>query len=127
MTEHPITPPHDQVYWWWEKACKRPPSSFYEKLDYVAAKAAQCGADQELDACCEWLISKGSVYATQLRAARRPKPKPSPAAALRAAIDQAIPEEPLHGGDQRWMYERDARQSCRKKLLAIADELEGQA
>lgn len=48
------------------------------------------------------------------------------AAALRAAADQVIPEEPLYGGDQRWMYERDARQSCRKRLLAIADELEGQ-
>ena len=48
------------------------------------------------------------------------------AAALRAAADQVLPEEPLHGGDQRWMYERDARQESRKKLLAIAAELEGQ-
>ena len=47
------------------------------------------------------------------------------AAALRAAADQVLPEEPLHGGDQRWMYERDARQESRKKLLAIAAELEG--
>jgi hypothetical protein len=46
------------------------------------------------------------------------------AAALRAAADQVVPEEPLYGGDQRWMFERDARQACRKKLLAIADELE---
>jgi hypothetical protein len=48
------------------------------------------------------------------------------AAALRAAADQVLPEEPLYGGDQRWMFERDARQACRKKLLAIADELEAQ-
>jgi hypothetical protein len=47
------------------------------------------------------------------------------AAALRAAADQVVPEEPLNGGDQRWMFERDARQAFRKKLLAIADELEG--
>ena len=47
------------------------------------------------------------------------------AAALRAVADQVIPEEPLYGGDQRWMYERDARQSCRKRLLAIAAELKG--
>ena len=46
------------------------------------------------------------------------------AAALRAAADQVVPEEPLYGGDQRWMWERDARQACRKKLLAIAAELE---
>ena len=47
------------------------------------------------------------------------------AAALRAAADQVVPEEPLYGGDQRWMFERDARQISRKKLLAIAAELEG--
>ena len=47
------------------------------------------------------------------------------AAALRAAADQVLPEEPLHGGDQRWTYERDTRQESRKKLLAIAAELEG--
>jgi len=46
--------------------------------------------------------------------------------ALRAAVDQVMPEEPLYGGDQRWMFERDARQACRKKLLAIAAELEAQ-
>jgi ribosomal protein S9 len=48
------------------------------------------------------------------------------AAALRAAADRVVPKEPLHGGDQRWMFERDARQSSRKKMLAIADELEAQ-
>jgi len=48
------------------------------------------------------------------------------AAALRAAADQVVPEEPLYGGDQRWMWERDARQACRKKLLAIAAELGGE-
>ena len=47
------------------------------------------------------------------------------AAALRAAADQVVPEEPLYGGDQRWMFERDARQESRKKFLAIAAELEG--
>ena len=52
--------------------------------------------------------------------------KPAVAAALRAAADQVVPEEPLYGGDQRWMFERDARQASRKRLLAIADELEAQ-
>ncbi len=48
------------------------------------------------------------------------------AAALRAAAEQVVPEEPLEGGDLRWIFERDARQACRKKLLAIAVELEAQ-
>ena len=48
------------------------------------------------------------------------------AAALRAATDKVVPEESLYGDDQRWEWERDARQSSRKKMLAIADELEAQ-
>ena len=51
--------------------------------------------------------------------------KRSVAAVLRAAADQVVPEEPLHNGDQRWMFERDARQACRHQLLVIAAELEG--
>lgn len=47
----------------------------------------------------------------------------SAAAVLRAVADQVVPEEPLHGGDQRWMDERDARQDSRRQLLAIAAEL----
>ena len=47
------------------------------------------------------------------------------AAALRAAADQVVPREPLYGGNQRWEWERDARQSSRENLLAIANELEG--
>lgn len=42
----------------------------------IASKAAQWGADQELEACCEWLHSKywiESKLVDDLRAARRPK------------------------------------------------------
>jgi hypothetical protein len=46
-------------------------------------------------------------------------------AVLLAVADQVVPEEPLYGGDQRWMFERDARQDSREKLLAIATELKG--
>ena len=45
------------------------------------------------------------------------------AAALETVADQVVPEEPMHLFDQRWMYERDTRQSIRSKLLAIANEL----
>ena len=40
-----------------------------------AQRAAQWGADQELDACCEYLQSEiGPLEAAHFRAARRPKP-----------------------------------------------------
>ncbi len=67
MTNHPITPPPELVQQW------RDDKTSYEE-DLV--RAAQWGADQELEACCEWL--GGSGYAgtgTTLRVARRPKPQ----------------------------------------------------
>ena len=77
-------------------------------------KPLSLAAQAVMDACTDAPIQIN--WATKLAAA----------AALRAAADQVVPEEPLYGGDQRWMYERDTRQASRKKLLAIAAELEGQ-
>lgn len=48
------------------------------------------------------------------------------AAALRAAADQVVPEEPLYYGDMCWEFKRDERQHCRQELLCIANELEAQ-
>jgi hypothetical protein len=46
-----------------------------EHYHYITLCAAQWGADEELDACCEWLDREGwSGESRQLRAARRPKP-----------------------------------------------------
>jgi hypothetical protein len=39
-----------------------------------ATRAAQWGADQELEACCEWLGTRTVGFPAELRAARRPKP-----------------------------------------------------
>ena len=51
-------------------------------IDFLAAQAAQWGADQELEACCEWLGDAPVVYndngdlhpGSYLRDARRPRP-----------------------------------------------------
>jgi hypothetical protein len=43
----------------------------------VFSKVAQWGADQELEACCEWIYQHfqcGLEWSKDLRAARRPKP-----------------------------------------------------
>lgn len=61
--QHPITPPPELQEEWlglWPQD--------------ALVQAARWGANQELEACHKWLIGKGSVYATQLRTARRPKP-----------------------------------------------------
>jgi len=67
--QHPITPPPELVAAWCREADDNEPM-----FPQVAAKAAQWGADQELEACCEWLDREGwSGESRQLRAARRPK------------------------------------------------------
>jgi hypothetical protein len=42
--------------------------------EHIAARAAQWGGDQELEACCEWVAVESITAATELRAWRRPKP-----------------------------------------------------
>jgi hypothetical protein len=71
MTEnHPITPPPELVREWMREA-----NHNESMFPQVAAMAAQWGADQELEAWCEWLESRGLRTAAQdIRAARRPKP-----------------------------------------------------
>ena len=72
MTDnHPITPPPELLEVW----CSLPLS-----MDEVLVIAVQWGANQELEACCEW-VSKYLPYLgdfpmpeDKLRAARRPKP-----------------------------------------------------
>ena len=43
--------------------------------EHIAIQAAHWGADQELEACCEWLEDHiSNLIIDMLRAARRPKP-----------------------------------------------------
>jgi hypothetical protein len=70
-----ITPPPELVEQWEEQWCDMPvirPSI----NSYMAAQAAQWGADMELEACCEWLYMNGynHVISARLRDARRPEP-----------------------------------------------------
>ena len=57
-------------------------------------RAAQWGADQELEACCEWFVQDWTDIETadNLRAARRPKP-PS---LKEQALEWLVAAEELH-------------------------------
>ena len=72
--QHPITPPPELVARWknnWLDAKIK----HVNLQDYILAQAAQWGADQELEACCEWLDERTVINgSTALRLARRPKP-----------------------------------------------------
>jgi len=84
MTEqHPITPPPELVQQWYNEC----PEANEASLPYVATQAARWGADQELEACCEWVYN--SEYCEphavlHLRTARRPKPPSLKEQALKA-------------------------------------------
>ena len=71
--QHPITPPPNLVEQWWDAV----PGTFTYLADemQLATAAAQWGADQELDVCCEWLSWRISRHMSeQLRDTRRAKP-----------------------------------------------------
>jgi len=71
MTDHPITPPPELRAKWMTEARSQDYCSITEQ---VADRAAQWGADQELEACCRELEYNFMPDSGSLRSARRPKP-----------------------------------------------------
>jgi hypothetical protein len=75
MTNPITSPPPELVRQWEEQFLERPTINGCFIQSYIAAKAAQWGADQELEACCsevQWLESTST--AIKIRDRRRPKP-----------------------------------------------------
>jgi len=78
--QHPITPPPELVEKWvaatQSNDCIGAYPANYEQLICIAA--ARWGADQELDACCEWMLANARFlnpsWIKKLRASRRPEP-----------------------------------------------------
>jgi len=73
---HPITPPPELVQQWIGDYYGCPVSGELAGVETaIATRAAQWGADQELEACCKWLQHDyPNIGANALCAARRPKP-----------------------------------------------------
>ena len=73
--QHPITPPPALIEGWVSDFFGAPLTPGEGSID-LATRAAQWGADQELEACCEWINSFQNkfVHAHDLRLVRRPKP-----------------------------------------------------
>jgi len=81
MTEnHPVTPSPELVKQWRAAASNVPATLSTDSggrrdyIDFIATRAAQWGADAELEACCEWLGTRTVGFPAELRADRRPKP-----------------------------------------------------
>jgi hypothetical protein len=89
--EHPIASPSEGLVLQWSDEWYKAKVKHMNREKYMCMQAAQWGADQELEACCEWLETGPygfSIEATapsmtkRLRAARRPESLKKQALAL---------------------------------------------
>ena len=106
---HPITPPPELVQQWVDDhfGVYVAANGFHKDL---ATSAAQWGADQELEACCEWLSQR--AYAGEaLRVARRPKPP--------SLKEQAL--DVLHLSFDRGYLKEEAADTIRRALEQLND------
>jgi len=110
---HPITPPPELVRQWMERIEYDEHTWFYES--YIAEQAAQWGADQELEACCEWTTANfGELPGQNLYLFRRLKPPSLKKQAL-ALIDGCTDQE----GDY---LDDNALSIIRRALEALPDD-----
>ena len=130
--QHPIIPSYEQAKLWAAEAIKRGEgwrtNGIYErdianfaarwgadqqlKLDAdQIAQAYAAGADQELEACCEWLVvDDWKNVSENLRAARRPKAPRLKDQALKALDNISIAS-----------FEQDAANTVRRALEQLDD------
>jgi hypothetical protein len=100
--QHPITPPPELVEQW---------AHLPADWNTVAFLIAHWGADQELEACCEWLSVPCPSYGRELRNARRPKPP--------SLKEQALDE--LHISFDRGYLKEGAADTIRRALEQLDD------
>ena len=107
---HPITPPPELVQQWPEQA-PRCRDAGIARENWLVDRAAQWGADQELEACCEWLRDRPGGWSNHLRAARRPKPP--------SLKEQAL--EIIERGEDDWQPLPEDWATLRRALEALPD------
>ena len=109
---HPITPPPELVQQWNNEAVEEWAEEEPIRIDlFIATRAAQWGADQELEACCGLLVQQGFDLVDYLRAARRPKPP--------SLKEQALDE--LHISFDRGYLKKEAADTIRHALEQLDD------
>jgi len=124
--QHPITPPPSELVLQWigEFFGCTAGGELSDSERFLTTRAAQWGADQELEACCKMLYDRydrvrhatgfpGSDMSDWLRAARRPKP-PS----LKEQALQALAEADLGSTEAEWSQRFD---TIRRALEQLSD------
>ena len=108
---HPIAPPPELVQQWVDDhfGVYVAANGFHKDL---ATRAAQWGADQELEACEKWLEwNHSDLLSRELRAARRPKPP--------SLKEQAL--DVLHLSFDRGYLKEGAADTIRRALEQLDD------
>jgi len=124
--QHPITPPPELVQQWaseWMRSEAALPVCRVSRDNFMAARAAEWGADTELEACCEWLSGCGcESYGRELRAARRPKPPSLKEQALEALGPEPLPETGPTGDTILNKSSIERHRHIRRALEALPDD-----
>ena len=93
--QHPITPPPER-FKQWEDDILNERDNVDHVLDCAWRDGFRAGADQELEACCEWMLANARFlnagWIERLRAARRPKPQSLKEQALAWCNDYIDPD-----------------------------------
>ena len=120
INEPPITPPPELVQQWmseiWHEGT---PVRVSLSDEHIAARAAQYGADRELEACCKLLEYNFMPDSGSLRAARRPKP-PSAVAQAEALIERY--EDGWCPSPAQWHVIREGLAEGRRALEALPND-----
>jgi len=89
-TPNPITPPPELVEQWNTEGRHQ---DYCTVASHIAARAAQWGADQELEACCDLLTHEwGNGHGDRLHRLRHPKPPSLKEQALDRCNDYIDPD-----------------------------------
>jgi hypothetical protein len=83
--EMTITPPRELVQQWENEALELFAANDTPTAIHIANRAAQWGADQELEACCE-LMDESGLDGSDLMKLRRPKPPSLKKQAIKALL-----------------------------------------
>jgi len=103
----PITP-SDELIDKWIDTDEGGPSV----ISRIATRAAQWGADQELEACCDWMADETPTnYINALRSARRPKPT-----SLKDQALKALAEADLGSTEAEWSQRFDTIRRALEQL-----------
>lgn len=105
--EHPITPPPELVQQWYDNMGPDP-----GPFESFAIAAARWGADQELEACCEY---EATVYSTDCADGLRRHRRPEPPSLKGKALDE------LQFSFSRGYLKKEAAETIRRALESLPE------